>query len=65
VEVLAAWTWSGEPKNWAGGSVWGSIVYDPDFNRVYLATGNGNPINAAARSPGHGDKLYSLLDRCA
>src|SRR4029077_15237022 len=30
----------------------------PDFNRVYLATGNGNPTNAAVRSPGWGDNLF-------
>lgn len=57
-EAEAAKTWSGDPKNWGGGSVWDSIVYDPDFNRVYLATGNGNPISAAVRSPGSGDNLF-------
>jgi len=38
--------------------VWDSIVYDPDFNRIYLATGNGNPVNADVRSPGRGDNLF-------
>ena len=57
-EVMAAKTWTGNPDDWGGGSVWDSIVYDPDFNRVYLATGNGNPINAAVRSPGGGDNLF-------
>jgi quinohemoprotein ethanol dehydrogenase len=57
-EVMAAKTWTGNPDKWGGGSVWDSIVYDPDLNRVYLATGNGNPINAAVRSPGGGDNLF-------
>jgi len=58
MEDMAAKTWSGDPRNWAGGTVWDSIVYDPEFNRVYLGTGNGNPIDPEARSPGHGDNLF-------
>lgn len=57
-EAMAAKTWTGNPQNWGGGMVWDSIVYDPDFNRVYVATGNGNPANAAVRSPGYGDNLF-------
>jgi quinohemoprotein ethanol dehydrogenase len=57
-EIMAAKTWTGNPNSWGGGSVWDSIVYDPDFNRVYLATGNGNPVNAAVRSPKGGDNLF-------
>jgi len=58
VHAMAARTWEGPPERWGGGSVWDSIVYDPDFNRIYLATGNGNPVNADARSPGRGDNLF-------
>ena len=57
-ETMAAKTWSGPSRNWGGGSVWDSIVYDSEFNRVYLATGNGNPENAAVRSPRGGDNLF-------
>jgi quinohemoprotein ethanol dehydrogenase len=34
--------WHGEWwKEGGSDTVWDSIVYDPDFNRVYLATANG------------------------
>ncbi|HUP93033.1 MAG TPA: PQQ-binding-like beta-propeller repeat protein, partial [Solimonas sp.] len=39
----AAKTWNGEWwKFGAGGTVWNAITYDPEFNRVYLGTGNGS-----------------------
>ena len=56
---LAAKTWKGQ---WwtmgGGGTVWNSIVYDPEFNQVYLGTGNGSPWNQQIRSPGGGDNLF-------
>ena len=58
VDSMMAKTWSGPPEKWGGGSVWDSIVYDPDLNLVYIATGNGNPVNAEIRSPGQGDNLF-------
>ena len=55
----AAKTWNGE---WwtmgGGGTAWNSIVYDPDFNQLYIGTGNGQPWNIDIRSPGGGDNLY-------
>ena len=55
----AADTWTGEWwKLGGGGTVWNSIVYDPDFNTVYLGVGNGAPWPRAIRSPGGGDNLY-------
>ncbi len=57
---LAAETWSGS-RWWefgGGGTVWNSIVYDPDFNQVYLGTGNGSPWSREVRSPGGGDNLF-------
>lgn len=61
-EVLknkAAQTWPGE---WytagGGGHVWNSLVYDPDFNQVYLATGNGFPWNPNLRTSKPGDNLF-------
>ncbi|NIV19086.1 MAG: PQQ-binding-like beta-propeller repeat protein, partial [Gammaproteobacteria bacterium] len=56
---MAAETWTGE---WwqvgGGGNVWNSIVYDPEFDQVYLGTGNGAPWARAVRSPGGGDNLF-------
>jgi quinohemoprotein ethanol dehydrogenase len=57
---LAAETWKG--GEWweigGGGTVWNSIVYDPDFNHVYLGVGNGAPWTRIIRSPGGGDNLF-------
>ena len=56
---MAAETWNGE---WwtlgGGGTVWDSIVYDPELNLVYIGTGNGSPLAAEFRSPGGGDNLF-------
>ncbi|MDP2390649.1 MAG: PQQ-dependent dehydrogenase, methanol/ethanol family, partial [Acidobacteriota bacterium] len=53
-------TWKGE--NWwkfgGGGTVWDSIVYDPELNLLYVGTGNGAAWNREIRSPGGGDNLY-------
>jgi quinohemoprotein ethanol dehydrogenase len=57
--AIAAETWSGEWWHWGGGgTVWDSITYDPNFNRIYLAVGNGSPWRADVRSPGQGDNLF-------
>ena len=56
---MAAKTWHGEWwKQGGGGTVWDSIVYDPDLKLVYLGVGNGGPWVQAYRSPGGGDNLY-------
>jgi len=57
---MAAKTWKGGEwwKIGGGGTVWNSIVYDPDFNQVYLGVGNGSPWTRAIRSPGGGDNLF-------
>ena len=42
---MAAKTWKGG-NYWefgGGGTVWNSIVYDPEFDNVYLGVGNGSP----------------------
>ena len=55
----AADTWSGRWWEYGGGgTVWHSIVYDPEFNQVYLGVGNGVPWPRAIRSPGGGDNLF-------
>jgi quinohemoprotein ethanol dehydrogenase len=38
--------------------VWNAVVYDPDFNQIYMATGNGFPWNQNYRSNGGGDNLF-------
>ena len=56
---MAAATWKGEWwKHGGGGNVWNAITYDPDFNHIYLGTGNGSPWNQKIRSPGGGDNLF-------
>jgi quinohemoprotein ethanol dehydrogenase len=57
--AMAAKTWSGEWwKNGGGGTVWNAMTYDPDFNRIYIGTGNGQPWNPKVRSPAGGDCLF-------
>jgi quinohemoprotein ethanol dehydrogenase len=52
-------TWSGDwLKYGGGGQVWNALVYDPDFNQIYMATGNGFPWNQNYRSNGGGDNLF-------
>jgi quinohemoprotein ethanol dehydrogenase len=59
LKKVAAPTWSGEwYKYGGGGHVWNALVYDPDFNQVYMATGNGVPWNYYLRSDGKGDNLF-------
>ena len=56
---MAARTWSGRWwERGGGGTVWNAMTYDPEFNRLYLGTGNGGPWNPRLRSPGGGDNLF-------
>ena len=56
---MAAATWTGEWwKIGGGGQAWNAMTYDPQFNRVYIGTGNGGPWNRKIRSPGGGDNLF-------
>ena len=56
----AAKTWKGGEwwKIGGGGTVWNSIVYDPDTDTVFLGVGNGSPWTRTIRSPGGGDNLF-------
>lgn len=55
----AAKTWTGEWwKYGGGGTVWDSIVYDPELDLLYVGVGNGGPWNQRIRSPQGGDNLF-------
>ena len=55
----AAKTWTGEWwKFGGGGHVWHGMTYDPEFNVVYIGTGNGAPWNRKIRSAQGGDNLF-------
>ncbi|MET0656933.1 MAG: PQQ-binding-like beta-propeller repeat protein, partial [Steroidobacteraceae bacterium] len=57
--AMAAKTWTGHWWEWGGGgTVWNAITYDPEFDRIYIGTGNGAPWNRKIRSPGGGDNLF-------
>lgn len=57
--AAAAKSWTGE---WwtmgGGGTVWDSIVFDPELNVLYIGVGNGAPHNRNVRSPDGGDNLF-------
>lgn len=56
---MAAGTWTGDWwTHGGGGTVWNAITYDPDFNHLYLGSGNGSPWNRKIRSPRGGDNLF-------
>ncbi len=56
---IAAKTWHGEWwKYGGGGTVWDSIVYDPELDYLYVGVGNGGPYDQHVRSPGGGDNLF-------
>ncbi|MDT9597366.1 PQQ-dependent dehydrogenase, methanol/ethanol family [Sphingosinicella rhizophila] len=56
---MAARTWAGKWYEYGGGgTVWDSIVYDPEFDQVYIGVGNGAPWNRKVRSDGKGDNLF-------
>ena len=55
---MAAKTWHGQWWKGRGGTVWDSIVYDPELDLLYFGVGNGTPWNRRIRSPGGGDNLF-------
>ncbi len=57
---MAAETWDPNSR-WdvgGGGTVWDSMVYDPELNLLFVGTGNGGPWNWTTRSPSGGDNLF-------
>jgi quinohemoprotein ethanol dehydrogenase len=56
---MAAKTWTGEWwKYGGGGNAWHGFTYDPEFDALYIGTGNGAPWNQKVRSPDGGDNLF-------
>lgn len=56
---MAAQTWTGRWWEWGGGgTVWDSMVYDPELDLLYIGVGNGSPWNQSMRSPDGGDNLF-------
>lgn len=60
LKQLAEPTWFGNAwrQSGGGGTVWDSIVYDPELDMVYFGVGNGTPHHLALRSEGKGDNLF-------
>jgi quinohemoprotein ethanol dehydrogenase len=60
LKAKAAGSWFGDAwkTSGGGGTVWDSIVYDPELNQLYIGTGNGSPWNHRVRSQGKGDNLF-------
>jgi len=59
LKQLALPTWYGEWYQYGGGgTVWDSIVYDPELHQLYIGVGNGSPWNHQVRSDGKGDNLF-------
>jgi PQQ-dependent dehydrogenase (methanol/ethanol family) len=57
---MAAKTWP-EGEWWTmggGGTAWDSLVYEPEFNLLYIGVGNGGPWNQGIRAGGKGDNLF-------
>ena len=58
------WPWRPRPGpergggSAAGGNAWHGFTYDPEFDALYIGTGNGSPWNRKIRSPGGGDNLF-------
>jgi quinohemoprotein ethanol dehydrogenase len=60
LEEIALPTWDPESR-WdvgGGGTPWGTIIYDPELNLVYVGTGNASLFNWHERSPAGGDNLF-------
>ena len=57
----ATWSWSAKSEwkqSGGGGTVWDAIVYDRQFDQIYIGVGNGNPWNHGTRSDGQGDNWF-------
>ncbi len=57
---LAASTWSADSlwESGLGGTVWDSMVWDPELDLLYVGVGNSSVYHRETRSPGGGDNLF-------
>lgn len=55
---MAAQTWTGDPKNIEGGTVWDAMTYDPELDTLYFGTAGAVPMSHKERSPQGGDNLF-------
>ena len=59
IKSIAQPTWFGPHTDYRGGGhVWNSMVYDAEFDTLYMATGNGYPWVRKFRSDNKGDNLF-------
>ena len=62
LESKARKTWSGQWQDYTGGGhPWNAIVFDPQLNHLYVATGNGFPMNPHYRASGDNLFLASIV----
>ena len=57
-QVRGSWFGDTYWKIGGGGTVWDSIVYDPELNQLYIGVGNGGPWDRGIRSEDRGDNLF-------
>ncbi len=57
--AMAGKSWTGGGSKYGGAAVWGSIVYDAEFNSIIFGTDSAAPIDAGERNPGGGDNLFT------
>jgi PQQ-dependent dehydrogenase (methanol/ethanol family) len=55
---MAAETWADGWARNGGASPWDAIVFDPEFNQLYIGTDSAIPYDPSERSPGGGDNLF-------
>jgi quinohemoprotein ethanol dehydrogenase len=57
---IAQPTWFGKGyiEQGGGGTVWDSMIYDPELDLLYIGVGNASFFNRTLRSEGKGDNLF-------
>jgi quinohemoprotein ethanol dehydrogenase len=57
---IAQPTWFGKGyiEQGGGGTVWDSMIYDPELDLLYIGVGNASFFNRTLRSDGKGDNLF-------
>ncbi|HUD90705.1 PQQ-dependent dehydrogenase, methanol/ethanol family [Sphingobium sp.] len=52
------WFGKGYVEQGGGGTVWDSMIYDPELDLLYIGVGNASLWNRTLRSEGKGDNLF-------